>query len=103
MAVIGKTVGMKRTCVLLAIGLLAWCGCAHTYVMKLNNGAQVVSQEKPKFANGAYHYKDSAGKERSMPASRVREIEPASIAKDEQQTFKPTIHKKHHWYFLWIA
>jgi hypothetical protein len=102
-AAIGKTVDMKRTWVLLSIGLIALCGCAQHYVMKLSNGVQVTTPHKPKLIHGAYHYKDSTGKERTVSAGRVREIEPASMAREEQQTFKPAGPKKRHWYLLWIA
>jgi hypothetical protein len=94
---------MKRIWVLFSIGLMALCGCAQSYTMKLSNGVQVVTPHKPKLVNGAYHYTDTKGLERSVPAGRVREIEPSSMAIEEDQPFKPTLHKKHHWYFLWIA
>ena len=65
------------------------CGCAHEYVIKLNNGLQVTSASKPKLKGGYYVYTDSAGRTGTVPAVRVLEIEPASMAKEEQNQFKP--------------
>ncbi len=73
---------------LMALGLLAG-GCAHNYVMTLHNGLQVTTASKPKLKDGAYVYKDALGREVSIPAGSVRMIEPASMAKEEQGTFKP--------------
>ena len=94
---------MKRICLPLLLGAILVGGCAEPYTMKLNNGLQVTVPRKPTLANGAYHYKDSNGVERSVPAGRVREIEPASMARDEQQSFTPVVHKKRHWYLLWLG
>jgi len=94
---------MKRIWVPLAIGLVVLSGCANHYVVKMNNGVQITVPNKPKLVHGAYRYKDSNGKEWAVPADRVREIEPASMAKEEQSTFTPVVHKQHHWYLLWLG
>jgi hypothetical protein len=95
---------MKRLpLLLLAItGLLA--GCAHEYVMKLNNGQELMTASKPKLKGNTYHYKDAKGREITVPAGRVLEVEPASMAAEEHKPFEPSKPpSKKHWYFLWLA
>jgi len=97
-------IGMKKLRFILVVGLLSSSGCLHPYVVKLNNGQEITVPHKPKLEHGSYHYKDSQGKDYYLPAGRVIEIEPASMAKDEQKQFTPPkYYKKRHWYFLWIA
>ena len=95
---------MKRTVLPLAIGLIALTGCTHQYVMRLSNGADITTASKPKLKEGIYSYKDAKGEENFVPASRVREIAPASVAKKENKTppLKSAPQKKK-WYFLWLA
>ena len=57
--------------------------------MKLNNGLQITSASKPKLKGGYYLYTDAAGRTSSVAAVRVLEIEPASMAKEESNQFKP--------------
>jgi hypothetical protein len=95
---------MKKMILPLLIGAMALNGCVHPYVVKLSNGRQITVAHKPKLKNGAYQYKDSSGKLMVIPASHVREIEPASMAQEEQHQFQPAQPpKKRHWYLLWIA
>ena len=81
--------------------LIFLCGCASHYVVKLSNGVQITTASKPKLKDGAYHFKDAQGKERMVPAGRVQEIEPASMAEEEakENQFKPQPPKKTHWYW----
>lgn len=80
--------------------MLAWllCGCAHQYVMKLTNGLQVTTSNKPKLKGAYYYYKGPHRETQSVAQSRVLEIEPASMAKQESQ-FHPSEPKKKHWYW----
>ncbi len=95
---------MKTLLLPLLVSLLALCGCAHEYVIKLSNGSQITAASKPKLEGAAYHYKDALGRDNSIPQGRVTEIEPASSAKEETKTFQPTtVKKQRHWYFLWLA
>jgi Bacterial protein of unknown function (DUF903) len=95
---------MKRLVFVVLIGLLGLCGCAHQYVMKLNNGTEIVTPSKPKLKGSAYHFKDANGKERVVSAGRVREVEPASMAREEKKAMMPhPPTKPKHWYFLWLA
>jgi hypothetical protein len=79
---------VKRFFLCLLIGLLPLCGCARHYVVRLNNGVRMATTSKPKLKNGAYHFKDTSGQETTVPAGRVVEIAPASMAKEENSTFK---------------
>jgi hypothetical protein len=94
--------------VLLLIGALTLSGCASNYVMKLNNGAQITSVGKPKLKDNTYYYRDAKGTTHAIATSRVREVEPASMASQEEaaQKKKSTPIKpahKHKWYLLWLA
>lgn len=71
---------------LCALGL---CGCSHNYVMRLNNGLRITTASKPKLKDGAFYYKDGLGRVNSIPAGRVREIAPASMAEEESGRFRP--------------
>jgi hypothetical protein len=78
--------------------LLVCSGCAHQYVMKLSNGLTITTPSKPKLKNGYYVYKDAKGKDHYIPQGRVNEIEPASMAAEENQ-FTPSQPKQKHWYW----
>jgi hypothetical protein len=82
---------MKRLALLLALGPLLLTGCAHQYVIRMTNGMQVTTASKPVLKNGVYVYKDATGSQQSMPAGRVVEIQPASMARAEKEPFKPTV------------
>ena len=96
---------MKKASLPLLIGLIALTGCAHHYVMKLNNGAQITTASKPKLKEGIYYFKDAKGEEHSVAAARVREIAPASVAEQENKPkpMKSEPPKKRKWYLLWLA
>ena len=71
--------------VLLALPLLA--GCTRQYVMTLNNGSRVSCVGKPKLEDGSYVTKDSRGQRLSIPAGRVRDICPASMASEKKPQY----------------
>jgi hypothetical protein len=81
---------MKRVFVFLVICAATCGGCAHPYVIKMNNGLQVTSSSKPKLKGGYYVYTDPAGRTAVVAASRVLEIEPASMAEEEKKQFQPS-------------
>jgi hypothetical protein len=87
---------MKNLC--LTIGLCLLCGCAQTYVMELSNGVVLTTASKPKLKGGYYHYKGPKGEEQLVPQSRVRMVQPESMAKEENK-FKVSQPKKKHWYW----
>ena len=96
---------MNKAALPLLIGLIALTGCAHGYVMKLNNGAQITTASKPKLKEGIYYFKDAKGEVHAMAAARVREIAPASMAEreDKPKPVKSDSPKKRKWYLLWLA
>jgi hypothetical protein len=87
------------------MGLTALTGCAHHYVMTLNNGAQLTTATKPRLKDGAYQFKNAKGEEQFLPAASVREVAPASMAarEDKPQPLKAEPQKKRKWYLLWLG
>jgi hypothetical protein len=100
-----RCITMKRATLPLVIGLIALTGCAHHYVMKLNNGSEITTATKPQLKDGIYHFKDAKGEEHFVPTGRVREVAPASTMQRENkpQTIKVPPVKKRKWYLLWLA
>jgi len=96
---------MNKAALPLLIGLITLTGCAHHYVMKLTNGAQITTASKPKLKDGTYRFKDAKGEEQLVPAFVVREVAPASVAQRESksQPMKFKSEKKRKWYLLWLA
>jgi hypothetical protein len=73
-------------------------GCSTQYQMKLNNGTTLSVPGKPKLKGSNYYWKDAKGGEQMISQSRVLEIQPESMAKEENQ-FKVSEPKKKHWYW----
>ncbi len=82
---------MKRRLIALcsAFLLISACGCARHYLITLTNGGQITTNSKPRLKNVSYLFKDTKGKQQAVPAGRVTLIEPASMAKNEKDPFKP--------------
>ncbi|HEX4121583.1 MAG TPA: YgdI/YgdR family lipoprotein [Verrucomicrobiae bacterium] len=68
---------MKKVLPVLVIVLLL-AGCAHHYDMALTNGIRITNVTKPVLNDDSeqYTYKDVAGNEHHVSASRVLEIKP---------------------------
>jgi hypothetical protein len=100
-----KCMVMQKITLPLLISLIALTGCAHHYVMKLTDGAQITTASKPKLKEGVYFFKDAKGEEHAVGAARVREIAPASMVERENKPkpMKSDSQKKRKWYFLWLA
>lgn len=79
---------MKKLPVLLVLLLWSLTGCVHPYVIKLSNGRELTTASKPRLKGANYYYKDARGQEVAIPQSRVIEILPASMAKEEKSRFK---------------
>ena len=74
-----------------ALAVLMLCGCAHNYVITLNNGSRINTAGKPKFEKGVYIFKDGRGQKAYVPAGRVREVAPASmVAEQDKSRFNPS-------------
>jgi len=88
----------------LLVGLAGLCGCAHEYLIKLDNGDQIVSVSKPNAQGTGYHFTDGTGMEHVIPQNRVAKIQPVSVVTAEEKPMSPAKPKKpKHWYFLWLA
>jgi hypothetical protein len=97
---------MKKSVPFVLAGLIVLTGCAHHYVLRLNSGSEIVTASKPKLKDGVYEFKDARGEEHLVPAGRVREVAPASVAQREDRPkpmkVEPPPTKKH-WYLLWLG
>jgi hypothetical protein len=97
---------MKKPVLPFLIGLIVLTGCAHGYVIRLYSGTELVTASKPKLKDGVYQFKDAKGEEHFVPAGRVREVAPVSIAAREDKP-KPIktepLPTKKHWYLLWLG
>lgn len=96
---------MNKASLPLIIGLIALTGCATHYVLRLDNNSEITTATKPILKDDVYYFKDAKGEEHSVPKFRVRELAPASTAarEDRPRPVQVEQHKKHHWYFLWLA
>jgi hypothetical protein len=80
---------MNKTVLPLVIaGLMVLSGCSHSYMMKMTNGSKIVTASKPKLKNGVYIYKDAKGGEHTVSQGRISEIEPLSMANEDQKSKK---------------
>jgi hypothetical protein len=78
---------MKKLAAPVLLSLVLLCGCAQHYVIKMTNGGEVTTRGKPKLNGAHYEYKDVNGKAQRIPAGRVTEIEPATMAMREKSFF----------------
>jgi hypothetical protein len=92
---------MKRMGLLGLLASLLLCGCSTSYVMKLSNGTQIQTANKPKLKGSTYYYKDAHGNTITIPQSRVLEIEPASMKSEDTTKFTPPSPKKNAWWHFW--
>jgi hypothetical protein len=103
-----KSGGSKvKLALLLVFSLLGLCGCAHQYLMKLDNGDQIISLTKPKRQGTTYHFTDRAGAQHVIPESRVLKIRAVSVVNEEEkpasQETPARLKRPRHWYLLWLA
>ena len=70
-------------------GLLLLSGCAHNYVIVRTDFSRLYLNNKPKYKDGYYYFKDANGQPDRIPAGRVREVGPASMVDDPNAQFKP--------------
>lgn len=79
---------MRKILLSALAGLSLLSGCAHGYVIVQNDFSRIYMNNKPKFRDGYYYYKDGSGKEAWIPAGRVREVGPADMVSDPNDGFK---------------
>jgi hypothetical protein len=77
-------------------------GCANQYLLKLDNGGQILSYSKPKKQGDGYLYTSDTGAKLMIPQNRVVRIKSVTVVKEEPKA-PPTPKKPKHWYFLWLA
>ncbi len=68
---------MKARFITAVVVALVFSGCTQRYVLRLNNGQEIVAATKPKTdGRGWYRFKDVNGQEMKVNQLRVHEIEP---------------------------
>ncbi len=77
-------------------------GCAHQYLLKLDNGDQLLSYSKPKKQGDRYLYTSNTGAKLMISQNRVVRIKSITVVKEEPKPPSPP-KKPKHWYFLWLA
>lgn len=77
---------------LVLAGLALCAGCARHYNITLNNNHVIGTSSKPRLnkTGDAYEFKDGAGKPSSVPAGRVKLIEPRSSSPTEETIQRPS-------------
>ena len=80
---------MKKILPVLLLIAAICAGCATRYSLLLTNGEVVTAHGKPTYnaEQGRYYYKDVNGKLSYIPASKVREVAPASMADKGSEQF----------------
>jgi hypothetical protein len=80
---------MKKILPVLLLSAAVCAGCVTRYSLVMNNGEVLTARGRPTYSaeQGRYFYKDANGKPASVPASKVREVAPASMVKKEGTQF----------------
>jgi hypothetical protein len=79
---------MTKSLFLLLAGLLFFAGCAQNYVIVRSDFSRLYLNNKPKYRDGFYYFKDANGQPDRISAGRVREVAPASMVDDPNSQFK---------------
>jgi|SRR5882724_7826376 len=87
-----KLMLMKVPWLLVVLALALCGGCATSYRVRLNDGNSYVVRGRPRLntADNRYYMKDAAGNEFAIPAGRVVEIAPVSMASRDTSSFLAT-------------
>ena len=80
---------MRKTLLPALAGLFLLAGCARNYVIVQSDFTRINVNNKPKYKEGYYYYRDAHGQETRISAGRVREVAPASMVGDLNSQFKP--------------
>lgn len=78
---------LQRLLPVLVMICCLFTGCARHYVITLTSGARITTLSKPKLKGPVYVFKDAKGQPAQVSAGRVREIVPASMAREEGSQF----------------
>jgi len=79
----------RKTLLPALAGLFLLAGCARNYVIVQPDFTRINVNNKPKYKEGYYYYRDAHGQETRISAGRVREVAPASMVSDPNSGFKP--------------
>lgn len=85
------------------VGLVCLCGCAHQYLLKLNNGDELFALTKPKLQGTNYIYTNRVGSPCLIPQIYVAKIRAVTLVEEKPKPATPPPKKPKHWYFLWLA
>jgi hypothetical protein len=85
------------------VGLVCFCGCAHQYLLKLNNGDELFALTKPKLQGTNYFYTNRVGSPCAIPRIYVAKIRAVTVVEEKPKPATPPPKKPKHWYFLWLA
>jgi len=80
---------MAKSFLPLLVALLFVAGCSQNYVIVRSDFSRLYVNNKPKYKDGYYFFKDANGQPDSISAGRVREVAPASMVDDPNSQFKP--------------
>lgn len=64
-------------------------GCTRRYVVKFNNGEQIVVRGKPKQVGNSFVWKNPDGTERKASEGSIAVIEPEGMARKSKPVFTP--------------
>jgi hypothetical protein len=79
---------MRKTLLPALAGLFLLAGCARNYVIVQNDFTRINVNNKPKYKEGYYYYRDARGQETRISAGHVREVAPANMVSDPNAGFK---------------
>jgi len=80
---------MTKPFLLLLAVLLLLSGCSHNYVIVRTDFSKIYVNNKPKYQDGYYYYKDANGQPMRISGGHVREVSPADMVSDPNAGFKP--------------
>lgn len=93
-----------RLALTLLLSLSVLSGCAHDYLITLDNGDQVLSLSKPKRHGDHYRFTGDDGVGCVIPEKRVLKVRAVSLPQEEHAPPTPTAPQRpRHWYLLWLA
>ena len=79
---------MRKTLLPALAGLVLLAGCAQHYVIVRTDFSRIYINNKPKFKDGYYYYKDATGQQTSISSGKVREVSPADMVTDPNAGFR---------------
>ena len=81
---------LEISVLLLVLGLCGG-GCSNRYVITTTYGTKLVTASKPKLVESRFEYKDASGQIVTIPAMRVRLIEPYSKEAAPSPAWQPDL------------